>query len=107
MTYSEFGRRIRSNASLGTDHGSAAPMFLFGSSANAGIVGQNPAISSQVGVEEGIAMQHDFRDVYGSLFCDWFGVSQEEVKTLLYAGFQKLPLVSMPQSGSIFADGFE
>jgi len=41
MTFSEFGRRIRSNDSLGTDHGTAAPMFVFGSCINPTILGQN------------------------------------------------------------------
>src|SRR4029077_2362866 len=42
MTFSEFGRRIKSNASNGTDHGAAAPMILFGKSIKGGVVGNNP-----------------------------------------------------------------
>ncbi|NJO86570.1 MAG: DUF1501 domain-containing protein [Lewinella sp.] len=53
MTFSEFGRRIRSNASLGTDHGSAAPLFLLGSCVNPGVLGQSPEISPAADVNEG------------------------------------------------------
>ena len=42
MTFSEFGRRIRSNDSLGTDHGTAAPLFVFGSCINSTVLGDNP-----------------------------------------------------------------
>ena len=42
MTFSEFGRQIASNESLGTDHGTAAPLFLFGSCVKPGFTGQNP-----------------------------------------------------------------
>ena len=48
MTFSEFGRRIRSNDSLGTDHGTAAPLFVFGSCINPAIIGENPEIPDVV-----------------------------------------------------------
>lgn len=60
MTYSEFGRRIRSNGSLGTDHGTAAPMFVFGSCIKNQILGDHPEIDTQVEIDEGVAMQFDF-----------------------------------------------
>ena len=99
MTYSEFGRRIRSNLSNGTDHGSAAPMMLFGSCVNPGIVGDNPQISDTVDIQEGVAMQYDFRDVYGSVLMDWFGVEESEVQSLLHQQFTYLPILT-PCDGS-------
>ena len=63
MTYSEFGRRIRSNAALGTDHGNAAPMFVFGNCVNNQILGDTPVIDTHVDDYEGVAMQFDFRDI--------------------------------------------
>ncbi len=95
MTFSEFGRQIKSNASFGTDHGDAAPLFLFGSCVNPQILGQNPQIPQQAGPQEALPMQYDFRDVYGSVLMDWFGVSENHVKNLLYDGFQYLPIVSL------------
>jgi Protein of unknown function (DUF1501) len=93
MTFSEFGRRIRSNGAFGTDHGTAAPMMLFGTCLNPGITGDNPTISPDVDQNEGVPMQFDFRSVYGSLLMDWFGVTEQTVKELLYADFQYLPVL--------------
>jgi len=56
LTYSEFGRRIKSNSSGGTDHGSAAPMFVFGSSVDPGMLGDNPAIPANATVNDNIPM---------------------------------------------------
>lgn len=93
MTFSEFGRRIRSNESLGTDHGTAAPMLLFGSCVNPMIFGDNPEISPDVDNTEGVPMQHDFRDIYGSVLMDWFGVLETDVRDLLYQEFTYLPVI--------------
>lgn len=92
MTYSEFGRRIRSNFSFGTDHGTAAPLLLFGACVNAGITGDNPEISDQVEVNEGVPMQYDFRSVYGSLLIDWFDLEEEQVREIFTHDFQYVQL---------------
>ncbi len=94
MTYSEFGRRIRSNFGLGTDHGTAGPMMLFGSCVNAGVIGDNPVISPNASAGEGVAMQFDFRSIYGSVLMDWFGVEENIVKNLLYEDFQYIPVIN-------------
>ena len=94
MTFSEFGRRIRPNASFGTDHGTAGPMFLFGSCVNGGVLGDNVKIDRGIGQGEGVPMQFDFRDVYGSILVDWFNVQTFEVKNLLHDGFKYLPIAS-------------
>lgn len=94
MTYSEFGRQIASNDSFGTDHGTAAPLLLFGSCVNPTIIGDNPDIPNKVDRGEGVPMQHDFRDVYGSILMDWFEVSETEIKSLFYSGFSYLPVLN-------------
>ncbi len=93
MTFSEFGRRIKANDSTGTDHGTAAPLFLFGSCIKGGIIGNNPSISSSVTNDEGVAMQYDFRSVYASLLIDWFEMDSQVVKQLLFEDFQRLPII--------------
>jgi len=93
MTYSEFGRRIRSNESNGTDHGTAAPIIAFGSCINPGIFGDNPIIDTQVGINEGVPMQYDFRSVYATMLMDWFGISEDKVRNILFEDFQHLPLI--------------
>lgn len=102
MTYSEFGRRIRSNAALGTDHGTAAPLFLFGSCIENQILGDHPVIDTQVGIDEGVPMQYDFRDVYGTVLQNWLGLIQSEVGTVINPNIQTLPLF---KSGCIAALG--
>jgi uncharacterized protein (DUF1501 family) len=92
MTYSEFGRRIRSNGALGTDHGTAAPMFLFGSCVENQILGDHPEIDTQVGIEDGVPMQYDFRNVYGTILSQWLGASETDVKNIIFPGFQSLPI---------------
>jgi uncharacterized protein (DUF1501 family) len=92
MTYSEFGRRIRSNAALGTDHGTAAPLFLFGSCIENQILGDHPEIDTAVGVEDGVPMQFDFRNVYGTMLTHWLGADESEVQTHIYPDFEALPL---------------
>jgi uncharacterized protein (DUF1501 family) len=82
MTFSEFGRQIASNASNGTDHGDAAPLFLFGSCLSQPIYGANPTISDQVIDQAGVPMQVDFRDVYASLLKDWFEVPSDEIQSM-------------------------
>ena len=93
MTFSEFGRRIISNDSLGTDHGDAAPLMLFGSCVRPGFIGESPEIPSTPTVNDAVAMQYDFRNVYGSILMDWFEVSETDVRNLLFEDFSYLPLV--------------
>ena len=94
MTYSEFGRRIRSNLSLGTDHGTAAPLMLFGSCLNPGIIGESPELPDEPSTQDGVPMQFDFRNIYGSVLMDWFGVDETEVKSILFDEFNYVPIIN-------------
>ena len=94
MTFSEFGRRIKSNASLGTDHGAGAPVFLFGSQVNGGMIGKNPTIASSVSVNDNIAMQYDFRSIYTTIIKNWFGVPDSELLDVMLSNFPLLPALS-------------
>lgn len=78
MTFSEFGRTIGANGSMGTDHGAAAPLFVFGNQVNPRIIGLNPAIPKKIEESEDLPMQHDFRSVYASVLRDWFGITNPE-----------------------------
>jgi uncharacterized protein (DUF1501 family) len=69
MSFSEFGRRVAQNASGGTDHGAAAPMFLMGPSVRAGIVGDHPPLDD---LDEGdLRYGIDFRSVYATVLQQW------------------------------------
>lgn len=82
MTFSEFGRRIKSNSSTGTDHGAAAPMFLFGSKIDPGMLGTNPTIPAVVTVNDNIPMQYDFRSIYATILEKWFCLDKTVVNSL-------------------------
>lgn len=82
LTFSEFGRQIASNGSMGTDHGDAAPILLFGACVSNGVVGANPQIPNQVNNQAGLTMQIDFRDIYASLLKDWFEVDAQVIQSL-------------------------
>ena len=94
VTFSEFGRKIRSNDSFGTDHGTAAPLILFGSCVKHQVLGDNPEIDKDVHPKEGLPMQYDFRDVYGSVLKDWFEIDEMGVKSLFHEDFQYFNLVT-------------
>jgi uncharacterized protein (DUF1501 family) len=93
MTFSEFGRRIKSNASLGTDHGAAAPLMMFGKHAKSGILGTSPDIPSDIQVVNNIPFQYDFRSVYASVLEQWFCVKQPALSQILLQNYQALPLI--------------
>jgi uncharacterized protein (DUF1501 family) len=83
MTFSEFGRRIMSNGSAGTDHGSAAPMFLFGKKVNPTIIGSNPLLPATPTGSSQVAMQYDYRAVYQSILQGWFCMTPSEAAATL------------------------
>lgn len=93
MTFSEFGRQIRSNDSRGTDHGSAAPLMLFGSCVKPGILGENAQIIVDAEPQEGVAMQYDFRSVYATVLNDWLGMAEADIYSILSTDVQFLPLI--------------
>lgn len=100
MTFSEFGRRIMSNGSVGTDHGAAAPLLVFGTGVQSGIIGTNPTIPATVTVNDNVPMQYDFRQVYASALKDWFGLSSSEVKSAMGGkDFNTLPIFKANVSG--------
>jgi len=82
MTFSEFGRQIASNGSIGTDHGDAAPLFLFGECIANAIYGDNPEVPDTLVPQAGIPMEIDFRDVYASILRFWFGVDETRIQDM-------------------------
>ncbi|MEM7627314.1 MAG: DUF1501 domain-containing protein [Planctomycetota bacterium] len=69
MAFSEFGRRVRQNASGGTDHGCAGPTFVFGDHVNAGILGKHPSLDK---LQSGDLIHSvDFRSLYTDLLEGW------------------------------------
>jgi uncharacterized protein (DUF1501 family) len=93
MTFSEFGRRIKSNSGQGTDHGAAAPLLVFGSKANPIVHGPNPTLPANAGVNDNVAMQFDFRSIYTSILQDWFQVAPATLTALFGQSFPYVPVI--------------
>jgi len=77
MTWSEFGRRVKSNGSGGTDHGAAAPMFLIGSPVVGGVYGENPNLRNLD--KDNLRFTTDFRSVYSTVLEEWLGAAPEAI----------------------------
>jgi uncharacterized protein (DUF1501 family) len=90
MTFSEFGRRLADNASGGTDHGAAAPMFIVGNKVNAGLLGAYPSLAPQDLFEGDIKYNVDFRNVYAAVLEKWLKTSSVPI---LGRQFTPLPVV--------------
>lgn len=104
LTYSEFGRRVKSNASGGTDHGAAAPMFMFGDLVNSVVLGTTPDIAASPTTNDNVTMQYDFRSVYASILQNWFCLNSAYIDDVLLKDFQPLPLVQVQACGNITAN---
>jgi len=77
MIFTEFGRRVEENGSLGTDHGTATPMFLVGKGVKGGFYGRHPSLTD---LDDGnMKMTTDFRRVYATAIGEWLGYEQTQV----------------------------
>lgn len=81
VTTSEFGRRVHSNGSYGTDHGTGGPIFVFGRGVNPGVVGKVPDMT-----KDNIEMQYDYRQIYANLLKDWMLVDEEKINNDIFFG---------------------
>ena len=84
MSYSEFGRRPKENQSNGTDHGTAAPQFVFGGRVNGGLYGQAPALARLDG-NGNLPHAVDFRDLYATVLERWWRVPAHGVRGARFA----------------------
>ncbi|MCE7065373.1 DUF1501 domain-containing protein [Dyadobacter sp. CY326] len=101
MTFSDFGRRANSNLSKGTDHGVAAPMFVFGTGIKRQLVGTNPDLTNDMeplvpnsSKSQDIKMQIDFRRIYSDILNDWFGNSKSATDAMLFGNYRTTSLFS-------------
>ncbi len=112
MTFSEFGRRVIGNASLGSDHGSGAPVILFGAGVNGflqnqfpGIHGGSPVLpaANLITTSTQVPTQFDFRQLYATVMQDWLCMDATQSQTILGGNFSKMALfrasVPLPITG--------
>jgi uncharacterized protein (DUF1501 family) len=78
LVFSEFGRRLRENASAGTDHGTAAPVFLLGSAVRPGVHGPYPNLQ-ELDASGDPMFAIDFRSVYATILDRWLHCPSEQV----------------------------
>lgn len=86
LVYSEFGRRVEVNASLGTDHGGAGPVLLLGGAVKGGFYGEHPELGNLLDGD----LRHgvDFRQVYASVLSGWF---ETDSRSILGGSFDTIP----------------
>ena len=77
LVYSEFGRRVRANASDGTDHGTSGPVFVIGERIKGGFYGEQPSLNQLK--NDDLAVTSDFRDIYSSILEKVLGTQAERV----------------------------
>lgn len=90
MVFSEFGRRVKENASQGTDHGAAAPVFLFGNQVTPGIHGKEPSLAPEDLLKGDLKYTTDFRSIYASILENHMGVDSSNI---LSRSFDSLPIL--------------
>ena len=81
MTMSEFGRRVGSNGSYGSDHGTGGPMMMFGKGVKPGIYGVNPDMS-----RSNVSLQFDYRQIAANVLFEWMGVEKSTIETDIFFG---------------------
>ncbi|MCX7874810.1 MAG: DUF1501 domain-containing protein [Melioribacteraceae bacterium] len=102
MTFSEFGRRVKENASLGTDHGAALPVFIIGNKVNGGIIGANSNLSN-LDSNGDIKFLFDYRQIYATILKDHFIMPSNEIKGILFNDFSVLPIIKASTEISDFS----
>ena len=95
VTTSEFGRRVKENGSKGTDHGTAAPIFLYGTSLRGKILGSQPNLSN-LDNRGNVKIQYDYRQIYSSIMKDWFELPEITAKEVLGDDYTPLDLIKEP-----------
>jgi len=86
MIFTEFGRRVEENGSLGTDHGTATPMFIIGQGVRGGFYGRHPSLTD---LDDGnMKMTTDYRRVYATMIKEWLGY--DDTAAVLKGRFEPL-----------------
>lgn len=91
MTFSEFGRRVNQNGTAGTDHGTAAPLFVIGDTVRGGLIGDNPNLVN-VDSNGDIKANFDYRQVYSTVLSDHLGLSTTSTAGIFKKSFDRLPI---------------
>ena len=91
MTFSEFGRRVNQNGTTGTDHGTAAPLFVIGNTVRGGLIGDNPNLIN-LDSNGDLKANFDYRQVYSTVLSDHLGLSTTSTAGIFKKSFDRLPI---------------
>jgi len=92
-TFSEFGRCAAENGSFGTDHGTLAPMFVFGKNVRPKVHGTNVNLDDLTTDNQLKNKQFDYRQVFATLLQDWLGANPYVMQEAMFEGFSKMLMV--------------
>lgn len=98
MTFSEFGRTLQENSSQGTDHGSSAPVMVFGP-VKGGQYGSHATLEELDRSGDPI-YGTDFRSVYTTIMDDWFGLPADDISSVIPGQYSKIDFVDAVAAGS-------
>src|SRR5690606_9622432 len=92
LTFSEFGRRVNDDCSIGTDHGTAAPLMMFGPALNDnGFIGDDVNLTD-LDFNGNLKHKIDFRQVYSTVLQDWLCANELTADTIMGGAYSKLVL---------------
>ena len=91
MTFSEFGRRVNQNGTTGTDHGTAAPLFVIGNTVRGGLIGDNPNLVN-LDSNGDLKANFDYRQVYSTVLSDHLGLTATSTEGIFKKSFERLPI---------------
>jgi uncharacterized protein (DUF1501 family) len=89
LVFSEFGRRVGSNDSGGTDHGAGGMMLVSGSAVRGGLAGEFPMLPTSDQTDNDLTVQTDFRTVYQQLIAEWLGGDPSSILGGYLPGIQR------------------
>lgn len=92
VVFSEFGRRIVSRGSGGTDHGAAWPMMIFGNKLNPKVAGKNPKINPLATPDDNLEAEFDYRQIYASIIEQWLGGDSAVQKKVLFKEYGQVSI---------------
>ncbi|MGK0388890.1 MAG: hypothetical protein ACI94Y_001622 [Maribacter sp.] len=90
MTFSEFGRRIEENGSRGTDHGTAAPVMMFGGGLGESKILGTPPDFNHLDNDKNLIHSTDFRQIYSSVLQDWMGSNSKQSQQIIKGDFKRV-----------------
>ena len=90
LTFSEFGRRVKQNAAVGTDHGAANNVFIMGKNLKKGGFYNKLASLSDLDDNGDLKFEIDFRTIYATILSKWL---EADDTSILNHSFDKLNFI--------------